>query len=292
MPHNKSLYQLKGFWATVFFPIICAGVVWFLIFKSIGYPDLCLTKEGFNNAYEYFKISLWIAALSLPLSGFYASHHRSVQTVAQIARTDKQIEATERKNAFENCVKHRELFNEFINRLSGRYKFEFEDVDLLYGVIFTENDYRSFAFYADEMSSPRNSDSKNYFHQMIDVFENFRTAEKSYDEGVYSYKEALDEFSELPRLLLYVQNYKGDSIEEMYQEDGRFFDKGDIVYSQEISGFIHDVNQIFKEFCDFCLSPELAKKYKDSKFLSVESRTFHDELVRDSSNYKVRFKRF
>ncbi|WP_369920774.1 hypothetical protein AB8E32_00335 [Marinomonas polaris] len=287
-PH-PPLFQLRSFWATVLIPIICAGMVWFLIFKSLDYPDLVATYDGFSQAYAYFKIPLWISALSLPLAGFYASHYRSVQTAAQIMRTDIQITATEQKNAFENCVKHRELFNELIARLSRRYNFEFKDIDLLYSVIFTENDYRSFSFYADEMNSPRYSDSGSYFHQMIDAFEKFKITKNRYDEGMYSYKEALDEFSELPRLLLYVESYNGDSIEELYHEDGRFFDKGEIVYPQEINYFIHAVNELFREFCDFCLSAELAKKYKESKYLKIETSFFHDVLV-VQSNYKNRFK--
>lgn len=95
-PH-PPLFHLRTFWATVLFPLFVAGIVWFLIFKSLGYPDWVPTKEGFDNAYEYFKIPLWIAALSLPLAGFYASHHRSVQTAAQIERSDKQISLTEKK---------------------------------------------------------------------------------------------------------------------------------------------------------------------------------------------------
>ena len=140
MTHSKSLYQLKGFRATVLLPIICAGLAWFLIFKSIGYPDFLLTKEGFDNAYEYFKIPLWIAALSLPLAGFYASNHRSVQTAAQINQTLTN-------NTFSSYYKHVEFFEnrykniEFDLDLDKHHiiEFEFSSLSNLYMSVFPLN---------------------------------------------------------------------------------------------------------------------------------------------------------
>lgn len=149
-PH-PPLFQLRAFWATVILPIIVAAIVWFCIFQSLGYPDLAATYDGFNRAYEYFKIPLWIAALSLPLAGFYASHHRSVQTAAQIARSDKQISATERKNNFENFIKHIDHFKSDLGRLSSKYGFEVADDVDLYRVIFSLNSYESFSPWADSM---------------------------------------------------------------------------------------------------------------------------------------------
>lgn len=158
MPHNKTLFQLGSFWATVLLPLICAGIVWFLIFKSLGYPDLVATYDGFNRAYEYFKIPLWIAALSLPLAGFYATNHRSVQTVAQIARTDlqiarsdRQIAATESKNTFENHIKHMDHFQDSIKRLGEIHGIEIGDPVSFYRRIFPSNDYSSFSPWADDM---------------------------------------------------------------------------------------------------------------------------------------------
>lgn len=55
------------------------------------------------------KLPITIAALAFPLAALVASHHRSVQTAAQIERTDY-------KNAFENNIKHRELFNALLER--------------------------------------------------------------------------------------------------------------------------------------------------------------------------------
>lgn len=139
---HPTLFQLRSFWVVAGLPIIIALIVGFCIFKSLGYPDLILNKEGFDNAYEYFKIPLWIAALSLPLAGFYASHHRSVQTAAQIA-------ATESKNNFENSIKHREYIIGQLQLIEVRNYIEFEDYHRLYENIFVDNNLECFFPWAD-----------------------------------------------------------------------------------------------------------------------------------------------
>ncbi|TPE49034.1 hypothetical protein FJM67_12640 [Maribrevibacterium harenarium] len=141
-PPHPPLFHLKAFWVMVLFPLFVAGIVWFLIFKSLGYPDWMPTKEGFDNAYEYFKIPLWVAALSLPFAGFYASHHRSVQTVAQIS-------ATESKNNFENSIKHREYIIGQLQLIEERNHIEFEDYHRLYEEIFVDNNLENFFPWAD-----------------------------------------------------------------------------------------------------------------------------------------------
>lgn len=146
---HPSLFQLRSFWVVAGLPIIIALIVWFCIFKSIGYPDLAATYDGFNQAYEYFKIPLWIAALSLPLAGFYATNHRSVETAKQITIASKQMDMTSQKNNFENSIKHREYFIGQLKLIEERNYIEFEDYHRLYERIFLGNNLSNFSPWAD-----------------------------------------------------------------------------------------------------------------------------------------------
>lgn len=155
MAHNTTLTQLKWFkWAlwgpiatAVFFTAIIA--IWDNSQQSLSWG---LSSAHINDAIGRLKLPLAIASLAFPLVALVASHHRSVQTAAQIARTDqqiartdKQMEVTEQKNAFENCIKHRELFNEFLNKTEPDYSFKVKDRDSLYKYLFPMNNYLSFS---------------------------------------------------------------------------------------------------------------------------------------------------
>lgn len=89
---------------------------------------VCFTSSCVNDAISRLKFPLAIASLAFPLVALVASHHRSAQTAAQIKRTDKQIEVTEHKNAFENYFKHRTMFNELL----GKFKEPSEGFSLIY----------------------------------------------------------------------------------------------------------------------------------------------------------------
>lgn len=141
---HPPLFQLRSFWAMVLIPLSLAIVITFFIAQSLSFPDMELTKDGFDNAYDYFKIPLWIAALSLPLAGFYASHHHSVQTAAQIERSDRQIKATDDKNSFENYIKHWQMFNERLDEIGMHHSIIFNDRRTIYDCFFSGNNWKNF----------------------------------------------------------------------------------------------------------------------------------------------------
>lgn len=121
MSHRKTLTQLGWFKVAFFAPLavgaIVAGFIAWHDFFSVESMKACWTSDCINDAIGRLKLPIAIMALIFPAVALVASHHRSAQTVAQIKRTDMQIErtdkqiiATEAKNAFENCIKHKEIF--------------------------------------------------------------------------------------------------------------------------------------------------------------------------------------
>ena len=102
---NPNLSQLKLFKLAYLLPTLTFAIFSGLIFhaEQLWTYDVCFRSACIFNTYEIFKVPVWLLALSLPLTGLVAAHHRSVQTAAQITQTDS-------KNSFENCIKHREFF--------------------------------------------------------------------------------------------------------------------------------------------------------------------------------------
>lgn len=155
MSHNKTLTELKWFKWALWGPIGVAVIIATVIARFDNYPqplDWGLSSAHINDAIGRLKFPIAIASLAFPFVALVASHHRSVQTAAQIARTDnqivrtdKQIKATEEKNAFENCIKHRELFNEFLDKIEPDYLFKVCDRDSLYSYVFPKNNFISFS---------------------------------------------------------------------------------------------------------------------------------------------------
>ena len=117
MSHRKTLTQLGWFKVAFFAPLavgaIVAGLIVWHDFFSVESMKACWTSDCINDAISRLKLPIAIMALTFPAVALVASHHRSAQTAAQIERTDKQIAATESKNAFENCIKHRFLVTSF-----------------------------------------------------------------------------------------------------------------------------------------------------------------------------------
>jgi hypothetical protein len=183
---HPSLFQLRAFWAMVLLPIGLAIVIAFFIAQGLHYPDVLLTKEGFDNAYECFKIPLWIAALSLPLAGFYATNYRSVETAKQITIATTQMKMTSQKNNFENNIKHREYFLSELKTIENKLSVKFKDEDELYNSIFTNNDFDFFSPWADDMEylkfgfEEEDIKYKNYFYYISSLL---CDVEKSLDLG-------------------------------------------------------------------------------------------------------------
>lgn len=151
MSHNKTLIQLFWFKVAFWVPLIIGAVVaGFIICHDLYFAEpVCWTAECINDAILRLKVPLTIMALVFPAVALVASNHRSAQTAVQIERTDKQIAATEAKNAFENNIKHREMFFECLNKLESDLNIIFKRKDQVYSLIFSKNDYTKFTFYID-----------------------------------------------------------------------------------------------------------------------------------------------
>ncbi len=176
MSHKRTLYQLPLFWVMLFAPIVLGFCVAVLIVYHDPYfvGSACWASDCINGAINRLKVPITITALIFPAVALVASQHRSAQTAAQIERTDKQIQQTQLKNSFENCVKHRELFFSYLEEQEKVLDIKFTEKQFLYEIIFRENDFIHFAYYADEMALNKELvlmndekvfyDFQNYFH--------------------------------------------------------------------------------------------------------------------------------
>lgn len=176
MSHRKTLTQLGWFKVAFFAPLAVGAIVAAIIICNDPYflGNACLTSEWLNEAVNRLKIPITISAIIFPAVALVASQHRSAQTAAQIERTDKQIQQTQLKNSFENCVKHRELFFSYLEEQEKILGVKFTEKQFLYEIIFRENDFIHFAYYADEMALNKDLvlmnddkggyDFQNYFH--------------------------------------------------------------------------------------------------------------------------------
>lgn len=157
MSHNKTLTQLFWFKAALVVPLIFGAVVAGLIVYHDSYfaGPACWTSECVNDAISRLKAPLTILALIFPAVALVASHHRSVQTAAQIKRTDIQIQAMESKNAFENCIKHRELFFKKIEEIEKETELKVGNPQSLYTNIYPHNDFNSFNYYSSTVKEDK-----------------------------------------------------------------------------------------------------------------------------------------
>ena len=134
-PHSKTLFQLKLFWAAATIPI-AAGIFLSLLVSNQANLLLDFTPDGMAYFWENFQLSIWIMGLSIPLVVMVASHHRSVQTAAQIKSQKEQ-------NTFANYFEHRrefknevrEYFNKYLNQSRG-YLPEIFTLNLLHSRVF------------------------------------------------------------------------------------------------------------------------------------------------------------
>lgn len=151
MRSKEHLWNLRSFWVAICVPVALACFVWGAMYGS-GLPNLCWSSDCFNYAFELFKVPLALLALIFPAVALVASHHRSVQTAAQIDRTEKQTALTEAKNNFENYIKHKELFDKRLDALAKELKLNFIKKDELYNDVFHENSSLTFIPYVDNES--------------------------------------------------------------------------------------------------------------------------------------------
>ena len=104
-PTVAPLFHTIGLWLSLFFPILLAVVV--LVTAAWGSGlELEWSPAGLRTFYEYFKIPIALASLSIPLGALTAAHHRSLQTFEQTKKQNVQ-------NLFNNHLQHKKEFREF-----------------------------------------------------------------------------------------------------------------------------------------------------------------------------------
>jgi len=144
----------------------------------------------FNYAFEIFKVPLAILALIFPAVALVASQHRSVQTAAQIAKSEKQISLTESKNNFENYIKHKEIFKSAFEEYLENKNYKVKNYNVFYKNIFPENGSKLFDQYVDFGSNC----IKNLYLKLSSI-EQFEATEKDYLKIVDIYFEIIEKCS-------------------------------------------------------------------------------------------------
>lgn len=113
---NKSLLTLPiviwTFGITLFFSLF---VMVCIIFTSNLVFDF--TSDGFNGFINYFKVSIGIVSLNIPLIALFGANHRSEQTKAQLTLSKSQ-------NNFANHFKHLEEFEKYCTNAFERQKIK------------------------------------------------------------------------------------------------------------------------------------------------------------------------
>lgn len=255
MAHNKSLYQLREFKLAIGLPLLGAALSasWIAWVSFVdGNYEVCGSAECINNALGMLKLPLGILALIFPSVALVATQHRSVQTAEQISQAAV-------KNSFENCLKHRDLFCDFIEELEQKYGCSFREKQNLYTKIYPENDFVKFSYYAD---------FEDFFALLFEKIEAFQANYKS------SY-ESNELISSLFCLIDDQLNFSG------YREiDSRDFENADHYFKREngdfdlkkLNEFIEVINRLIDEVFRFSL--ELDKEAKATSF----SGSFGDSL--------------
>lgn len=180
MPSKTPLMSLPSFKFAILVPVFFACLVWGAMYRS-GLPDLCWSPDCFNYAFELFKVPLALLALIFPAVALVASHHRSVQTAAQ-------IKASEDKNTFENYLKHREYFSEFVEEVRDNeiHTIKIKSASRLYSKIFKNNTPISFVAYEDK---------ENILDYVLDIFKTTNAYLLNDDSDPEKNKELYVEFT-------------------------------------------------------------------------------------------------
>lgn len=123
MPYeNIPLSEFKWFRRAIYIPLLLSVLTALVIFSSeFGLDRMCIRGDCFNNLYDIYRVPVWLAGLSLALSGIVAAVHRSSQTSKQIDMAQRQLEAASERNSFDLFVKHQEVFVSGISNLLDKY---------------------------------------------------------------------------------------------------------------------------------------------------------------------------
>lgn len=282
---HPSLFQLRAFWVVAGIPIFLSAFVWLCILHSINYPEIELTLAGFERAYEYFKIPLWIAALALPFAGFFATNYRSVETAKQISIATQQMKITEQKNNFENTLRHQERFNEKLDQLSSKYSVNFFEREYLYKAIFSKNSFDYFSPWCDEM------DMSVKIGEETSLYPNFFIAFRHYIGNFNSY--FADE--KIPRIESLVADdlYFLMHFLSVLEIDGVFYnnaihmrilntDRAKQLNQDFLHNVLSKVSSIANELEVYSLSPEMRREYLEIK----GAISFDDKVLEKVFSFK------
>ncbi|MBV4486961.1 hypothetical protein HU727_015310 [Pseudomonas sp. SWRI153] len=148
MNTHKKLSESRIFQAALFTPLAIGSCLLTVIAYFNSNYSICFTSDCINNFFNLYKYPLSIMGLGIPLSAIAAAVHRSEETSLQIKASQNQLDETLKQNKFNNYIKHKEEFTEFLEKLEGVCDCKFTDPLYLYKSIFPKNSYRRVSFRA------------------------------------------------------------------------------------------------------------------------------------------------
>ncbi|WP_293934387.1 hypothetical protein [Iodobacter sp.] len=124
----NPLHRNFLFWVATFLPLLFAVLMAFPLFKNLYFN---FTEDGYVLFFSKFKLSLSIAALSIPFGMVVSKFHSSAQKVATITQSKLQ-------NNFANYLSHRDHFQKYMQTVSDEFDLKI-DAFKMYGIIFNKS---------------------------------------------------------------------------------------------------------------------------------------------------------
>lgn len=140
---------------------------------------ICWSSACIGYFFELYKYPIAILGMSVPLTAIAASLHRSEEASVQ-------IEEVMRQNVFNNYVKHKDDFFDFLARLEITNNCIFSDPLGVYRKIFPLNSYASFTYFSHQ--SPEDVAATR-----LEFLEELRVRVRAIIESLYN-RKADDEF--------------------------------------------------------------------------------------------------
>ncbi|WNJ80488.1 hypothetical protein RJE46_04335 [Cedecea neteri] len=188
---EKNLFTQKLFWLSIGLPLF--SFFYFGIFSWWGKTPV-LNAHGYSRFYEISKFPLMLLASSVPLGAIVNNIHRTIQTEAQLARTEHQIELIKAKNKSDSFYAHQKSYADIFKTVpSFIVSREFTEHDdkkkytelsishpyILYMNIFTKSSVDG--GYNKEVSSSFMERTQSYYKNINKSINNCYQKETSYD---------------------------------------------------------------------------------------------------------------